>query len=262
MQKTAIKIIDSHAHLTSTEYPIDGHACIERAKEAGIEKIINICTEKKELEKGFLLEKTYPGMIYNVASTTPHDAEKETSETFAYFEQMALKGKIIAVGESGFDDFIKPDNSIAQYEACKRYIDLAVRANLPIVFHVRGDKAFEKLFKLAEEFPPFVAVVHCFTGTITQAEKALSLGWYLSISGIATFKKCEDLRNCIATIPLDRVLVETDAPWLAPQGYRGKDNEPLYIIEVIKTIAKVYDISYENACKATFDNAEAVFFPS
>lgn len=261
MQKE-MKIIDTHAHLTSNDYKMDAISAIEAAKEGGIEKIFNICTEIDEFEKGLDLEKKYPGMIYNIGCTTPHDAEKDSDEVFSYFEKMALSKKMIAIGESGFDDFIEPDNREFQLKSCRRYIDLAIAANLPIVFHVRGDKSYEDLFKLATEFKPFSGIIHCFTGNTKQAEKALDLGWTISISGIATFKKSTDLRETIKKIPLDRIVVETDSPWLAPTGYRGKDNQPLYVKEVIKTLSEVYGISFEEVCKHTYENAMRVFLGS
>lgn len=254
MSKSNLQIMDSHAHLTSEEFPMETEGVIARAKEAGIERIINICTNPKELEAGLLLEDRHPELIRNVACTTPHDAEKETKDTFAFFEKHAKAGALIGIGETGFDDFIEPDNQKQQQEVCRSYIDLGVRCNLPVVFHVRGDKAFESLYGAASEFPAFTGIVHCFTGDRKQAEKALELGWYISISGIATFKRSEELRAVIKHIPLSNLLIETDAPWLAPQGYRGKPNEPAYVKIVAQTIADVHDLSLEEVCSKTYSN--------
>ena len=259
MNKDTLKIMDSHAHLTSEDYPMDADAAIERAKAASIEKVMNICTNASELLRGLELEKKYPGMVRNIASTTPHDAEKETPETFAFFEKHAMEKNLVGIGETGFDDFIEPDNSKEQMDVCLKYIDLGVRANLPVVFHVRGDKSFKNVFHAASKNLPFVGVIHCFTGNLKQAEEALSLGWYISISGIATFKKSGELREVVKHIPLDRLLIETDAPWLAPQGFRGKDNEPAYVKIVAETIADVYGITFEDVCAGSFKNGSRVF---
>jgi TatD DNase family protein len=259
MNKDTLKIIDSHAHLNSEDYPMDFEGAINRAKAASIKKIMNICTSPSELIEGLALEKKYPELIRNIASTTPHDADKETKETFAFFEKHALCKNLVAIGETGFDDFIQSDNRKEQMDVCLKYIDLAVRSNLPVVFHVRGEKAFENLFLAASKNPPFNGVIHCFTGNLSQVEKALALGWYLSISGIATFKKSLELKKVIQHIPINRLLIETDAPWLAPEGYRGKDNEPSYIHVLIKTLAEIYELSFEELSQKTFDNASKVF---
>jgi TatD DNase family protein len=251
--------MDSHAHLTSAEYSMDAKGAIKRALAAEITKIMNICTSPKELEQGLLLEKQYPDVIKNIACTTPHDADKETKETFAFFEKHARAGNLVGIGETGFDDFIEPDNIKAQKEVCRSYIDLGVRTNLPLIFHVRGDKAFKNVFEAASEFSSFPAVIHCFTGTRAQAEKALELGWHISISGIATFKKSVELREIIKTIPMSRLLIETDSPWLAPTGYRGKPNEPAYVRIVAEIIAEIHGMSLEQVCKTTYNNGFSLF---
>ena len=252
-------MMDSHAHLTSEEFPIDAEGAIARASAFGVVKIINVCTKRSELEKGLLLEQKYPGLIHNIGCTTPHDAEKETEETFRFFEKMAMEKKIVAIGETGFDDFIIPDNSISQKKVCKRYIELAIATNLPVVFHVRGDQAFKNLFELASEYPPFTGVIHCFTGNAEQAKKALDLGFYLSISGIVTFKKSGELQEVIKQIPTSRLLIETDSPWLSPHGFRGRPNEPAYLKVIAEKIASVLDRSLSEICLQTFENGNCVF---
>ena len=252
--------MDSHAHLTNHEYPMNAEDAISRASIAGISHIVNICTTPKELEEGLLLQEQFPEKIRNAGCTTPHDAHEETRETFAFFEKHAKAGNLCAIGETGFDDFILPANFMAQEEVCRSYIDLGQREKLPVIFHVRGDQAFEKVFAAAKEFPSFTGVIHCFTGTLAQAEEALALGWYISISGIATFKKSEELRSVIKNIPLDRLLIETDSPWLAPTGYRGKDNEPAYVRVVAETVAKCLGLSTKNVLEATLHTGERLFF--
>lgn len=259
MQKKNLQIMDSHAHLTSEDFPMDYQAGIKRAKEASVVKIMNICTTPEELKKGLKLEQKYPQVIKNIACTTPHDAEADTKEVFAFFEKHALEKKLVGVGETGFDDFIEPDNQSYQKDVCRKYIDLGIRSDLPVVFHVRGDKAFENLFSAASEFDSFKGVIHCFTGNQEQMEKVLSFGWYISISGIVTFKKSQELRDTIKDLPLDRLLIETDSPWLAPQGYRGKPNEPAYISVIAEELSSVYDVSYEEICHRTYTNGNHLF---
>ncbi len=254
-----LRIMDSHAHLNSEDFPMDVEGAIQRAKNGQIAKIINICTNSNELEKGLLLEKKYPDLIKNAAATTPHDAANQADENFASIEQAALEKKIIAIGETGFDDFIIPDNKVYQMQYCRRYIDLGIRTNLPLIFHVRGNEAFKDLYTIAKESPPFKGIIHCFTGTLKQAEEALALGWYLSISGIVTFKKSIELQEVVKEIPSDRLLIETDSPWLAPQGFRGKPNEPSFIKMTAETIALLMNQSFEQVCHQTFENGCKVF---
>ncbi|MCH9621198.1 MAG: putative metal-dependent hydrolase YcfH [Chlamydiia bacterium] len=259
MKDQIFELMDSHAHLTSEDFLIDAEAAISRCNEESVTKVINICTNPNELREGLLLEKKYPNLIRNVASTTPHDSHKETEESFSFFEKMALQKRLVGIGETGFDDFIEPDNQKEQMEICRRYIDLGIRAELPVVFHVRGDKAFDNLFKLSKEFDAFTGIIHCFTGTIEQAKKALDLGWFISISGIATFKKSTELRDVIKQIPLDHLLVETDAPWLAPQGYRGQKNEPAYVRVVAETLSVLFECSLEEVSRITYENGLRAF---
>ncbi len=252
-------IMDSHAHLTSEGFPMDAEGAIQRAKELGMFRIINVCTSASELEKGMLLEQKYPKIVANIASTTPHDAEKETEDTFKYFEKMALEGKIVGVGETGFDDFIQPDNIAIQKRVCRRYIELGIQAKLPVVFHVRGDGAFKNLFEAVSEYPPFTGVIHCFTGNAEQAKAALDLGFYLSISGIVTFNKSLELKEVVRLIPLDQLLIETDSPWLSPHGYRGKPNHPANIVVTAQTIADLYGVTLLEICSKTYENGCRVF---
>jgi len=256
---TQLRIMDSHAHLNSEDFPMDVEGAVIRAKASFVAKIINICTNSNELEKGLLLEQTYPDLIKNAAATTPHDAASYVDENFEAIKKAALEKKIIAIGETGFDDFIIPDNKAFQRVYCRRYIDLGIKTNLPVIFHVRGDEAFKELFELAKEFPAFTGIIHCFTGTVKQAEEALALGWYLSISGIVTFKKSIELQNVVREIPLDKLLIETDSPWLAPQGFRGKPNEPSYIKRTAEMIALLHNQTFEQVAYQTFENGCKVF---
>jgi TatD DNase family protein len=259
MDKEPIFLMDSHAHLSSDGFKIDGEKAVENAMALGHFKIINVCTEAKELEAGLLLEKKYPSVVKNVAATTPHDAHLETEEIFNYFQKMAMEKKIVGIGETGFDDFIEPNNVAFQKKVCRRYIDLGVHTLLPLIFHVRGDQAFKNLYEALGEFPPISGMIHCFTGNDQQAKKALDLGLYLSISGIVTFKKSSALREVVKKIPLDRLLIETDSPWLSPEGYRGKPNEPAHIVNIAQTLATIYGVSVSKILSKTYENGSILF---
>ncbi len=252
---------DSHAHLTSDEvYPIID-SVLERAKKCSIENIINICTDKKTLERGlFLHEKD--SFVFNAGSTTPHDVEKEGELYFPLFEQAAKSGALVAVGETGLDYFYTHSNKHIQKEFFIKYCNLALETNLPLIIHCRD--AFvdffditEKHYKVNGAFAPLV--LHCFTGSLEDAKKIVARGWYVSFSGIVTFKKSTELQEVAKQLPLEHMLIETDSPYLAPRSKRGKQNEPSYVIETAAMIADLKGISIEEVGRITTQNAKKFF---
>ncbi len=253
--ETFVKI-DSHAHITSDELYPDVDAIIKRAFDAGVTKIININTDLLTLERALELQKRYPNQIFNTVATTPHDVEKEGEENFTYFEKVIRSGQVVAVGEVGLDYHYEHSNRSVQKEFLNRYFDLALSVNLPVVIHCRGDDAFLDLFTFPQNIR---AVLHCFTGNLAQAQACLERGWYISVSGIATFKKSEALRSVFKEIPLNRLFIETDSPYLAPQTKRGQINEPANVGEVVETIATIKETSIEEVCRETTNNAKSFF---
>ncbi len=252
-----MKLIDTHAHLTSEQIlPVLSDVAL-RAKKGGIEKIVNICTDEKSLVEGLLLHEDHP-WIFNAAATTPHDVETEGASFFPFVETNAREGKLIAVGETGLDYFYEHSNRKEQQRYFSLYFSLAREVKLPLIFHCRD--AFADLFAMAdEEYHGYPAVLHCFTGNLEEARGVLDRGWYLSISGIVTFKKSVALREIIKYVPLDRLLIETDAPYLAPQSQRGKLNEPAYLPETARAVADAMGVSAEKLAAATVENAERFF---
>lgn len=248
-------MIDSHAHLTSPQILPQIDQIIERAERSGVEKIINICTDQKSLEEGLELKKRHPG-IFNTAATTPHDVEKEGEVFFSIVEKNVKE--LVAIGETGLDYFYEHSPQQLQREFLSRYFDLAKRVSLPVVFHCRD--AFEDLFSMADEmYRDRPAVLHCFTGTKEEAKGCLDRGWYISFSGIITFKKSESLREVVSYVPLNQMFVETDTPYLAPQSKRGKLNEPAFVMEVAEKIAEIKSISLTEVEKITSENISRFF---
>ncbi len=251
-----ITYIDSHAHLTSTVYP-QVEALLERARAAGVAKIINICTDLETLERGIDLRRRYP-QVYNTAATTPHDVEKEGEAQFEKIAQHARAGALVAIGETGLDYHYQHSAREIQKTFLRRYLKLALECRLPVVIHCR--EAFADLFAiLDEEYAHAPGILHCFTGTLAEARQVIERGWSLSLSGIVTFKKSEELRQVAKMVPLDRLLIETDTPYLAPQGRRGQSNEPSFLPETAACIASVRGISLEELAQATVENASRVF---
>jgi len=248
-------MIDSHAHLTSETLLPEVDAIIKRAKKEGVEKIVNICTDKPSLEEGLLLAKRHEG-IYNTAATTPHDVEKEGESFFPLVE--AAIDQLAAVGETGLDYFYEHSPKKTQQEFLSRYLSLAKAHKLPVVFHCRD--AFDDLFSICDEiYQGGGAVLHCFTGTMDEARRVLDRGWYISFSGILTFKKSIELQEVARFAPLDRTFIETDSPYLAPQSHRGKQNEPAYVRETMEKIASLKEIPPEEVEKSTTENISQFF---
>lgn len=256
-----MKLIDSHAHLTSDTVFAEVDAILERAQQSGVTSIVNICTDDVTLERGIALVKKYP-WVYNTASTTPHDVEKEGELLFPLMAKHARQGDLVAVGETGLDYYYDHADRVVQQQFLRRYLHLALETALPVVIHCR--EAFADLFSILDsdykqdnQLAP--GILHCFTGTVAEAEEVLKRGWFLSLSGIVTFKKSEVLREVAKIVPLDQLLIETDTPYLAPQGKRGCVNEPAYIMETAAMIASVKEIPVEEVATATSLNARKVF---
>jgi len=251
-----MEFFDSHAHLTEDDYDnID--EVIDRAKKANITKIINICTNRAALERGFELSEKHD-FIHIAASTTPHDADNANDSFFETVKKAAQEKKLIAIGESGLDYFYGLEKKEFQKLFFNNYFTLAKDLKLPLIIHARD--AFDDILKIANDFKYPKAILHCFTGNEMQARAVLDQGWYISFSGIVTFKNSQDLRDIVKIVPLDRILIETDSPLLAPQSKRGTKNEPANVIEVAQTIADIKNVSLEKIAKITFDNATKVFF--
>lgn len=250
-------LIDTHAHLTSEQILPVVKEVLARAKDKGVSKIVNICTDESSLKEGLLLRDNYP-WVFNTAATTPHDVELDGASFFPLVERCTAEGRLIAIGETGLDYFYEHSNRGEQQKYLSLYFSLATQAKLPLIFHCRD--AFEDLFSMADqEYLGFPAALHCFTGTLEEAKGVLDRGWYLSLSGIVTFKKSEALREVAKYVPLDRLLIETDAPYLAPQSHRGKLNEPAYLPETAQIIAHTRGISLEKLASSTAENAERFF---
>lgn len=254
-------ILDSHAHLTSDEVYPNVDAVLARAKTVGVTHIINICTDVSTLHRGIALAQKYP-WVYNTAATTPHDVEKEGEAVFPLMAEHARKGLLVAVGETGLDYFHHHSPREIQKHYFRRYLQLALECHLPVVIHCRD--AFSDLFEILDadytvEGKCASGILHCFTGSLAEAEEVLARDWYLSLSGIVTFKKSEQLREVAKMVPLDRLLIETDTPYLAPQSHRGKVNEPAYLVETAQVIADVKGISFAELVMATSNNAKRVF---
>lgn len=248
--------VDSHAHLADLRLYGDIDEILKRAKEAKLSHIVNICTDLEDLEKGLEIAKKYP-FVVNAASTTPHDAHLYGNEHFSEIEKAALRGDLRAIGETGLEYFQFKETKEVQKALFIRYLQLAKRCQLPVVIHCRD--GFDDLFQILDSEGWGSGVLHCFTGNLSDAEEIIKHGWMISLSGIVTFKGSSALREIVKVIPLKNLVIETDAPWLAPQLMRGKRNEPAFVVEVAKVIAEVKSISLEEVAATTSENAKKLF---
>lgn len=250
--------VDSHAHLTSEQLAQQAKEMVARAKKAEVDWIINICTNQKSLEEGLKLQQGFVENIRNAAATTPHDVEKEGALFFPIVAQHAKNKKIVAIGETGLDYFYEHSAKAIQQQFLSKYLELAKIEKMPVIFHCRD--AFADLFSITDaEYVNLPALLHCFTGSLAEAKEALNRGWYISFSGIVTFKKSQPLRDVVKYVPLDRLLIETDAPYLAPEGKRGQMNEPAFVVETAEVIAKIKGLSLSEVGKITAHNARHFF---
>jgi len=250
-----VNLVDSHCHLDDRQFDADREEVIERARAAGVERMMAIGTGggPPDLEAGLRLARQYP-FFYATVGVHPHDASKATPETFSAMETLAAEAKVLAVGEIGLDyhyDFSPRD---VQRQVFVEQLKLAGRAGKPIVIHTR--EAWEDTLRLLREHWAGGGVMHCFTGGPEQAGQALELGFHLSFGGVLTFPKAEAVREAARMAPEDRLLVETDAPYLAPVPNRGKRNEPAFMVDTVRRLAEVRGCTPEHIAEVTTRNFE------
>lgn len=247
-------LVDHHCHLDAPDFAADLDGVVARARQAGVGIIVSISMYVRRLAETLRIAETYPN-VFSSVGTHPHYAHTELDIPVAEIVRLSAHPKIVAIGEAGLDYFYNNSPREAQMQGFRRHIAAAQETQLPLVIHARDADA-DIAAVLEEEMAkrPFTAVLHCFTGGADLARRALALGLYISFSGILTFKKSDALRAIAMSVPLDRLLVETDAPFLAPGKYRGKRNEPAYVVETAKELAKVKGISRAELARATTDN--------
>lgn len=253
-------LIDSHAHIQGNEYDDEVEAVIERARGVGVEKIIAVggAGDMSSNTDAIALADSFHA-VYATVGMHPHDAKDVGIEELETLRGLTTHPKVVAVGETGLDYYYNHSSHELQEQAFSSFIHMACETGLPIVVHERdaAEKAAELLRQ--EGNGKLCGVIHCFTGNYQAARAYLDLGFYLSFTGIITFKNAEPLRAVVRQIPLDRILVETDAPYLTPVPHRGKRNEPAYVRFVAETVAKVRGISLEEVASITTANTQKLF---
>lgn len=253
-------LIDSHSHIQDIEFADDLEAVLSRAQAAGVEKIIvvggagDLSSNAAALE----LANSYPG-LYATIGMHPHDAKEVDDEAFQRMEALARNPKVVAVGESGLDFYYDHSPRQVQIDLFCRFIQMARQRRLPLVVHVRDAYREASEIIKREGKGDLRGVIHCFTGDYDAAREFLDLGFYLSFAGIITFKNADTLREVVRKLPLDRILIETDSPYLAPVPHRGKRNEPSFVRYVAETLTQVKGVPLEEVAQATTENARKLF---
>jgi TatD DNase family protein len=259
----ASMFIDSHAHIDGSEFDTDREEVIQRAREAGVSAILNVGTgdpHSGALERAVELGEKHQS-VYTAVGIHPHDARLFDDEAENRLDQLIRQGsRVIAWGEIGLDFHYDNSPRQVQMDVFRRQLGLARAANLPVIIHTR-DAEDETIDIIESEWvgSNLPGIMHCFSGSLDLAEKAVKLGFLISFSGILTFKKADDLRAVAKQVPLDRLLIETDCPFLAPIPFRGKRNEPAYVVEVARCLASLRELSLEEIARTTTENFTRVF---
>ncbi len=250
-------IIDTHAHLDFPDYKDDIDEVIERAGEVGVEYMINVGTTVASSNKSIELAKQYE-QIYASIGIHPNEASKVSGEEWSRLEALAGGDKVVAIGETGLDYYRDRSKREDQKRLFHQHIELAQRHNLPVIIHNR--EASSDCLDIVHEYSGKIkGVVHCFAGTVEDAEEFLKLGFHVSFAGPITFPKADNLREALKAVPVERLLLETDCPFLAPQPKRGKRNEPSYLQYTIPVFAELYKLSVEDIKRITTFSAKNLF---
>mgnify|MGYP002624451640 CR=1 FL=1 len=249
-------LADSHCHLENNE-ELDG--VIARARQAGVEYILDVGANITHLEEHLDITRRYENVFTSVGAH-PQEAEEFKELRAIDILRSCEFDKVIAIGEAGLDYYYNPDTKVQQIALFKEHITAAQSSQLPLVIHNReSDDNMIELLSRAYDKKPFKAIIHCYSSSRRLAEAALAMGFYISASGIITFKKSVELRENFAIVPMDRLLVETDAPYLAPEPKRGQINEPANVVLTAQKLAEIKKVNFADIAKVTTDNFRRLF---
>ncbi len=251
-------LIDSHAHLEMPDFKKDLEAVIQRAKEAGVEYIFTVGTEKKDWKRALEIANSHPS-IYAILGVHPHNAKEIDGQTYPMLREFCRDKKVRALGEMGLDFFRNLSPRETQLRRFREQIRLAKELNLPIVVHDR--EAHQETLEIlkSENAEECGGIIHCFSGNFEMAKVCMDMGFYISIPGTITFKNAEGFREIVKRIPLESLLVETDAPFLTPEPFRGKRNEPGHVRYTAQKMAEIKKVPLERVAEVTTENALRVY---
>jgi len=259
MPPDTLDLVDSHCHLDFPELAADLPAVIARAHAAGVRRIVTICTRLRNEPQVRAIAEAHLSVFY-AAGTHPMSAAEEPLATVEELVALARHPRMVGIGETGLDYHYTADSKAVQQTSLRIHIQAAQETALPLIIHARdADADMEAILAEGMARKPYACVMHCFSSGPRLAEAALEMGFTLSISGIAAFPKSQDLRDIFAKTPLDRLIVETDSPYLAPPPHRGKRNEPAYVAHTARALAPVFGLTVEAFAAATTANFDRLF---
>jgi TatD DNase family protein len=252
-------LVDSHCHLDFPDLASETDAIIARARAAGVTRMVTICTRLKHEPRARAIAEAYPEVFY-AAGTHPMSAAEEPLATVDALVALARHPRLVGIGETGLDYHYTADSKAVQQTSLRIHIEAAQETGLPLIIHSRdADADMETILAEGLARRPYSCVMHCFSSGPRLAEAALEMGFTLSISGIAAFPKSQALRDIFAKTPLDRLILETDSPYLAPPPFRGKRNEPAYVAHTARALAPVFGLGLEEFAAQTTANFDRLF---
>ncbi|SHG81788.1 TatD DNase family protein [Cognatiyoonia sediminum] len=254
------EIVDSHCHLDFPDFEGERADIIKRAAEAGVARMVTICTRLRLEPEVRTIAEEFDN-VYYAAGTHPMSAADEPLATVDELVALAQHPKFVGIGETGLDYHYTAESKDIQQQSLRIHIDAARETGLPLIIHARAaDDDMARILRESYDNGAYRCVMHCFSSSAALAKSALDMDFYLSMSGITAFPKSQELRDIFATAPIDRILVETDSPYLAPPPFRGKRNEPAYTAHTAKVGADVFGVSYEQFAAQTTANFDRLFW--
>ena len=251
-----MELIDTHCHLNDEQYDADVTAVIERARSKSIVWLINIGYDVESSRKAIRQASLYPDVKATVG-IHPHDASTLTKASLSELESLATSESVVAFGEIGLDYYYDNSPRDVQREAFSLQMKLAKELKLPVVIHSRD--ATKDTLEILREYAPLQGIMHCFSGSLETAQICMDLGLHIAFGGAITFKNAPRLRKVVEGVPWDRILVETDCPYLSPEPLRGRRNEPAYLQYTLAKLAEIKQVSLEEAARISTENARTVF---
>lgn len=250
-------LVDSHCHLDYEVFAEDFSEMLARAQDNEVRLMQSICTKTADFAKIKKIIENYP-QIYGSIGIHPHEVDEHPETSVEDLLEYTKHPKVIGIGETGLDLYYNHSKAEKQQEYFIRHIEVAIKSKLPLIIHTRN--ADDLTIEILSNYKDYTGLIHCFSSdSLSFAKKCLDLGLYISISGIVTFKKAVELKEIVKYVPLDRLIIETDAPYLAPEPYRGKRNEPSFVKRVAETIVDLKQIDYETVAQQTTDNFFRLF---
>lgn len=253
-----MRLIDTHAHLDFNDYDQDREEVFNRARKIGVEKIVNIGADLAGSRRAVKLAEKYDD-IYASVGIHPHEADTVNKKSLAEIKVLAASTKVKAIGECGLDFYYDNSPREIQKEAFKKQLDLALELELPVVIHSR--EAAAETLEILDETADFAEnlIFHCYAYGPAEIEEIIKRDYYAAFGGLITFNSAQPIRDALKKMPLDRILLETDAPYLTPVPHRGKRNEPAYLEHIVKRAAEIKGISVEEMAEITTANAERIY---